>query len=312
MDEIGRDFFMRVQLTRRVVWFECPSSGNVYHSAAKPGGPGGRSKPGKRFCHICNKCFSANNFHSQHLSNLHRPGRPTDLALDPADDAGNVRLSWREPFPGLGGEPEVTGYRLRLSDDNGASWKTIVEDTDCPEPGATVRAEQLVNGCTYRFQVAAINLVGVGSDYSEPSLPVHVDGVQEPLVLSDEAELTSAFSPQGLASAASLISSAESLSGEPLHTPIHSGELVKCAKPERPRPRDGVKEQLGTHAGLDLLSMAANMANAEAAVSAVYGQVCPLKRSISGGPPTPMTARVEVSPRADASPRQRQAVRMAS
>jgi hypothetical protein len=55
MEELGRDFFLRVQLTRKVVWFVCPSSGNVYHSAAKPGGPGGRAKPGKRYCHLCKK-----------------------------------------------------------------------------------------------------------------------------------------------------------------------------------------------------------------------------------------------------------------
>ena len=55
MEELGRDFFLRVHLTRKVVWFVCPATGDIYHSAAKPGGEGGRSKPGKRYCHLCNK-----------------------------------------------------------------------------------------------------------------------------------------------------------------------------------------------------------------------------------------------------------------
>ena len=55
MEELGRDFFLRVHLTRKVVWFVCPATGDIYHSAAKPGGEGGRSKPGKRYCHLSNK-----------------------------------------------------------------------------------------------------------------------------------------------------------------------------------------------------------------------------------------------------------------
>ena len=71
MFELGLDFFLRVHLTRKVVWFRCPTANEVYHSAAKPnkGEGGSRQRPGKRFCSLCNKCFSANNFHSQHRFN---------------------------------------------------------------------------------------------------------------------------------------------------------------------------------------------------------------------------------------------------
>ena len=33
MEELGRDFFLRVHLTRKVVWFVCPATGEIYHSA---------------------------------------------------------------------------------------------------------------------------------------------------------------------------------------------------------------------------------------------------------------------------------------
>lgn len=76
MEEIGRDFFLRVQLTRKVVWFVCPTSGNVYHSAAKPGGPGGRAKPGKRYCHLCKKVRG-------HTRRATGSGRTLPLPADP-------------------------------------------------------------------------------------------------------------------------------------------------------------------------------------------------------------------------------------
>jgi len=71
MEELGRDFFLRVQLTRKVVWFVCPSTTNVYHSAAKPGGPGGRAKPGKRYCHLCKKVRRLTTIASGSCSCLH-------------------------------------------------------------------------------------------------------------------------------------------------------------------------------------------------------------------------------------------------
>ena len=59
MEELGRDYFLRAGLLTRknLIWFVCPATGEIYHSAAdaKPGGEGGRSKPGKRYCHLCNK-----------------------------------------------------------------------------------------------------------------------------------------------------------------------------------------------------------------------------------------------------------------
>jgi len=66
IEEIGRDFFTRAQPRKQVIWFECPSTGEVYHSGAKKAGQQS-DKPGNRYCPICNRCFSANNFKSQHM-----------------------------------------------------------------------------------------------------------------------------------------------------------------------------------------------------------------------------------------------------
>lgn len=169
LEEIGVDFFLRVQLkTRKVIWFESPA-GEVYHSAAKPGGAGGRAKPGKRYCHICHKCFSANNFQTQHLANLHRPTAPSDLTCVP-DGAGGVHLWWKPPPPPPCGEPELAAFQLRFSIDGGVSWQVGIENTDSPEPCA--RVGNLSPGHAYLFMVAAINAAGMG-DFSPPSPPLH-------------------------------------------------------------------------------------------------------------------------------------------
>lgn len=156
MEELGLDFFMRVQTTRRVVWFECPATGNVYHSAAKPGGLGGRSKPGKRFCSLCSKCFSANNFQSQHLSNLHRPSQPFHLRATRDKDV--VHLAWDPPSQGV----DISGYRVNFSLDSGRTWRTAIDDTLTPRPEAVI--SNLSDGVGYCFTVAALNFAGHGPE----------------------------------------------------------------------------------------------------------------------------------------------------
>jgi len=66
MEEIGLDFFIRAQPRKQVIWFEDPSTGQVFHSGAKKAGAFS-DKPGNRYCPMCEKCFSANNFKSQHM-----------------------------------------------------------------------------------------------------------------------------------------------------------------------------------------------------------------------------------------------------
>jgi len=189
MEELGRDFFLRVQLTRKVVWFVCPTSGNVYHSAAKPGGPGGRAKPGKRYCHLCKKCFSANNFQSQHLANLHRPARPSGL-VTVRDGVDSVHLLWRPSADASSPSPTTTGYRVRVSVDDGITWQTGIEDTRTSETRAIIT--NLIPGVQYRFQVAGVNCAGVGPE-SEPSPSLCISPAAPPVTsrVSDGLDLLS-------------------------------------------------------------------------------------------------------------------------
>lgn len=62
MHEIGYDFFMRKKMTQ-IVWYEDPSTGMIFHSAAKQK----NDVFGRRYCCICGMSFSANNFVSQHM-----------------------------------------------------------------------------------------------------------------------------------------------------------------------------------------------------------------------------------------------------
>lgn len=179
LEEIGIDFFLRVQLkSRKVIWFEDPITGSVFHSAAKSSGAaGGRTQPGKRFCHVCRKCISANNFHSQHLANLHRPGAPLGVRATP-DGAGRIRLLWAPPHSD-GGLPLVS-YRISVSFDNCKSWchdlDVNLDQTEAnpkTHPNATVSLEQLAAVAptssahdaevSFAFQVTAVNRAGAGT-----------------------------------------------------------------------------------------------------------------------------------------------------
>ncbi|EOD18163.1 hypothetical protein EMIHUDRAFT_432303 [Emiliania huxleyi CCMP1516] len=165
--ELGRDFFLRGTKrlgARHVVWFKCPATGETYHSAAKPGGSGGRAKPGKRYCHLCNKCFSANNFSHQHLANLHRPGKIDGLRLQ-QDADGTIRLAWAvPPDNGL----RVTHYTLTCSADGGASWHECMESA---VPNASIGASLLRDGMGYSFRVAGSLGGGNLNAFAQPSPP---------------------------------------------------------------------------------------------------------------------------------------------
>mmetsp|Transcript_18728 Transcript_18728/g.52043 ORF Transcript_18728/g.52043 Transcript_18728/m.52043 type:complete len:564 (-) Transcript_18728:908-2599(-) len=183
LEELGNDFFSRVHLkSRKVVWFVDPVTGLTFHSAAKAcGGEGGRTVPGKRWCHICEKCISANNFQSQHLTQLHRPSRPVGLTCM-YDQTGMVLLEWMAPT--TDGGLTMTGYRLHISFDNGVSWTNSLDldlETTCgnnphSNPSARIALHQIADVVplgvqpTYRFAVAGLNRAGSGpvSDCSPP------------------------------------------------------------------------------------------------------------------------------------------------
>ena len=76
MEDLGVDYFVRMNSTK-ILWYVDPHTRNVYHSGAKADKD---CRLGKRYCSFCHKSFSANNFVSQHMRNLHsmnmRPGSP--------------------------------------------------------------------------------------------------------------------------------------------------------------------------------------------------------------------------------------------
>ena len=82
IDLLGRDFFMRHR-PPRPVWYFDPNSSAIVHSGAKVGVDGTK---GVRYCSICDKLVSANNFVHQHMRRLHPdepiPGQSALAKLD--------------------------------------------------------------------------------------------------------------------------------------------------------------------------------------------------------------------------------------
>lgn len=81
MYDLGIDFFTR-RVGTKIVYYIDPVSKKVYHSGAKCKGS---ARAGKRFCPLCMRSFSANNFITQHMRVKHpesaRPGAFTLEAI---------------------------------------------------------------------------------------------------------------------------------------------------------------------------------------------------------------------------------------
>eukprot|EP00312_Isochrysidales_sp_CCMP1244_P036299 CAMPEP_0202753180 /NCGR_PEP_ID=MMETSP1388-20130828/13385_1 /ASSEMBLY_ACC=CAM_ASM_000864 /TAXON_ID=37098 /ORGANISM="Isochrysis sp, Strain CCMP1244" /LENGTH=390 /DNA_ID=CAMNT_0049420915 /DNA_START=66 /DNA_END=1235 /DNA_ORIENTATION=- len=187
MEELGVDYFLRAPpKSRRVVWFVDPTSdkGTVLHSAAKSTaatGGGGRGQPGKRYCHLCHRCVSANNWVSQHLANTHRAAAPTGLLAISTGDEKTVEVRWVPPHAG-GPVLPVTAYQLSVSFDEGASWSENLSPSfaDKTAPSARVEIARLQalapsGASSLRFAVAAVNVAGTGCK-SDASPPVSLSG----------------------------------------------------------------------------------------------------------------------------------------
>jgi len=82
MEELGLDYFIRPQPRKQVIWFEDPNTGQVFHSGAKKAGVHS-DKPGNRYCPMCKRCFSANNFKFQHMRTHARSFDSLPTSLEP-------------------------------------------------------------------------------------------------------------------------------------------------------------------------------------------------------------------------------------
>ena len=186
LDDLGVDFFLRVKTTK-LVWFVDPASGETVHSGAK--GAGSKGKPGKRYCPMCQQCFSANDFVSQHLKNLHTPPPPHAPTVA-SDGSGGARLTWRLDTCPPGAVP--CGYQIECTIDGGSTWEILIDDTGSSETRA--RVNYLEPTKKYRFRVAAhstavLGPVGAESADFTPSAEV---ARASPLALSEPGKSAAA------------------------------------------------------------------------------------------------------------------------
>ena len=69
LDLLGRDFFV-VHALSKPIWFVSPVDGSVVHSAVKRMSDG---TSGVKYCSLCNRCFSANNWYQHLMTHRHLP-----------------------------------------------------------------------------------------------------------------------------------------------------------------------------------------------------------------------------------------------
>ena len=85
------------------------------------------------------------------------PGVPQDLTAE-ADGISEIDLSWQAPTDD--GGAQVTGYRVEVSDDGGATWDNLVTNTRSTR--TTYSHTGLAPATTRHYRVSAINRIGLG------------------------------------------------------------------------------------------------------------------------------------------------------
>ena len=85
------------------------------------------------------------------------PGVPQDLTAE-ADGTSEIDLSWQAPSDD--GGADVTGYRIQVSDDGGATWQDLVANTRSTR--TTYSHTGLEPATTRHYRVSAINRIGLG------------------------------------------------------------------------------------------------------------------------------------------------------
>ena len=85
------------------------------------------------------------------------PGVPRDLTAE-ADGTSEIDLSWQAPT--TDGGAQVSGYRIEVSEDQGANWENLVTNTRGTR--TTYSHSGLEPATTRHYRVSAINRIGVG------------------------------------------------------------------------------------------------------------------------------------------------------
>ena len=102
------------------------------------------------------------------------PGAPTDLTAT-AGSNSQIDLSWTAPADD--GGADITGYRIEVSEDDGANWSDLVANTGTTD--TTYPHTGLSRGSTRHYRVSAINSaatgpvsdLAVGANFSVPGAP---------------------------------------------------------------------------------------------------------------------------------------------
>ncbi|MXW17846.1 MAG: hypothetical protein F4Z83_09920, partial [Gemmatimonadetes bacterium] len=90
------------------------------------------------------------------------PNAPLRLTAD-AEDHSQIDLDW--DIPDFDGGTPITGYRIEVSDNEGATWKALVLDT---ESLTTAYSHTGLEPATTRhYRVSAINEIGIGEPSNE-------------------------------------------------------------------------------------------------------------------------------------------------
>ena len=85
------------------------------------------------------------------------PGAPRNLRAQ-TDGTSEIDLSWQAPTSD--GGARVTGYRIEVSEDGGASWQNLVENSR--NAGTSYSHTGLAPASTRHYRVSAINRIGTG------------------------------------------------------------------------------------------------------------------------------------------------------
>ena len=85
------------------------------------------------------------------------PGVPRDLTAE-TDGTSEIDLSWQAPSDD--GGAQVTGYRVQVSDDGGATWQDLAPNTRSTR--TTYSHTGLEPATTRHYRVSAINRIGLG------------------------------------------------------------------------------------------------------------------------------------------------------
>ncbi len=114
--------------------------------------------------------------------------KPRNLTATVADDMESIVLSWDGPVadednPANGGSP-ITGYKIEVSTDAGATWADVDEDmavhpesgllTGLPGSEFAYTHEDVAAGTSYIYRVSAVNDAGPGQ-VSDASASVSID-----------------------------------------------------------------------------------------------------------------------------------------